>query len=200
MKCGIALALLALAVSPSGCGGSTGAGSTAINDPLSDYPKGPTRQFIVPYGNNAIPLYGREGTAAERKQASAVIRKWMRARAAKDFVEECRYLSRSFIDSFVAGDAEVVSEGKVKTCPQALAYFGPDASGDFKNTLAGPIDSLRVPKPKAPEDRSTGPGSEASRQGFAQYHGKGGIDYAISMNREGGKWWVAATAPLNQEG
>lgn len=193
---GLALLLIAGAAA-CGCGEAGNSGATSASDRKATYPDGPTRTFIVPYGDNAIPLYGREATAAERQQASATIQKWMRARAAKDFVTECRYFSKSFLKSFVTEDAEVVSEGKVKTCPQALAYFGQDASGDFRNTLTGPLDSLRIPKSSS---SSKAAGSEAVEQGFAQYHGKAGVDYEIPMNREGGKWLVAAAAPLDQSG
>ncbi|MFL5340392.1 MAG: hypothetical protein ACJ8F7_09595 [Gemmataceae bacterium] len=184
MKLESALVLLVMAALAVGCGSEGGPVRSTATDPLAGYPKGPTREFIVPGGDNAMPEYGREAAAMERKQASALIQRWMRARAARDFVDECRYFSRRFIRHFVTGDAEVVSEGRVKTCPQALAYFGSDASGDFKNTLTGPIDSLRV----------------AKGLGFAQYHGKGGIDWEIPVNKEDGTWRVAKAAPVNEEG
>lgn len=177
--------LLQLAVM-TGCG-SGGAESTAdraSSDPLADYPPGPTREFIVIGGDNAIPLFGDEASAAERRQASSVLQRWMRAREARDFAEECRYFSRSYIKALVEEDAEIVSKGKAKTCPQALDYFGSAESGDFKNTLAGPVDSLRV----------------AEGHGYAQYHGREGFDYEIPMEREKGKWLVANGKPLNQEG
>jgi hypothetical protein len=175
------------------CGSSKDMVAGTAGDLQTGQPKSRAGEFIVPGGDNAVPEYGREATAAERRQASAVIQMWMRARAAKDFVEECRYFSRSFLNSFVAGDAAVVSEGRVKTCPQALAYFGSNASGDFRNTLTGSIDSLRVPTGRSAP-------SSAPGQGFAQYHGKGDTDYEVPMHRERGAWWVAAAAPLSQEG
>jgi hypothetical protein len=143
-----------------------------------------------------MALHGREGSDAERGQASAVIERWMQARAAKHFTEECRYFARRYVEELVTDDAERVSGGRVKTCPRALAYFGSSASGDFKNTLTGPIDSLRVPEPGYP---GRDPNPASPDLGFAQYHGKGGINYAIPMYREGGRWWVAAAAPV-QEG
>lgn len=199
MKRRPALALIILAALAPGCGGGDSGGSSP-SDPFAGYPKGPTREFIVPGGDNAVPEYGREATPVEREQASAVIEKWMRTRAAKDFAAECRYFSRGFIKGFVQGDAERASEGRVKTCPQALDYFGSRASGDFKNTLTGPVDSLRVPDPEPAGDHTNPPGQAVVEQGFAQYHGKGGVDYQIPMNRERGRWWVAAAAPLNREG
>jgi len=176
-----------------GCGGDRDSGSSSeSSNPLAGYPEGPIREFIIPGGDNAVPEYGREATPRERWQASRVIQKWMRARAARDFGEECRLFSRGYIRALVAEDAEIVSEGEVKTCPQALAYFGSEASGDFKNTLAGPVDSLRVP--------GIDPAQPASNQGFALYHGKDGTDYVIPVEREDGRWLVAKAAPLSREG
>jgi hypothetical protein len=177
----VVLGAIAVLVVAAGCGGSS---KDAEIDPYAGVPEGPTRGFIVLGGDNSVPLYGREASPSERRQASTVVQKWMRARAARDFAEECRYFSQIYIKALVTEDAEIVSEGRVKTCPQALAYFGSSASGDFKNTLTGPIDSLRV----------------AQGEGFAQYHGKGGVDYEIPMDKEEGKWWVAKATPLNQEG
>lgn len=176
--------LLAGAALLCGCGGSSsGETSSTASDPLAGAPPGPTREFIVPGGDNAVPLYGREATAAERRQASAVIHRWMRARAAKDWREDCRYFSKKYVKLLVA-DAHGVSEGRVKTCPQALAFFGPNASGDYVNTLSGPIDSLRV----------------SDGLGFAQWHGKDGIDWEVPMDKEGGSWLVGKAAPISQEG
>lgn len=186
MKWRALLAIAAAAAVLTGCGGdsATGeAGGTAKDSPAG-YPRGPTRQFIAPGGDNAVPLYGHEASGNNRRQASAVLERWMRARQAKDFDKECRYFSRTFIKRFVAGDAKQVSRGRVQSCPQALAYFGAKASGDFKDTLGGGIASLRV----------------SGDEGFAQYHGNDGIDYEIPMHREGGRWLVSMAAPIEEEG
>jgi hypothetical protein len=186
MKWGSALAIAAVLAILVGCGGDSATGDPAstASDPLAGYPKGPTREFIVPGGDNAVPLYGREATQSERDQASKVIQKWMVARAARHFTVECRYFSRGYLQTLVAGDAEQVTDGRVTTCPQALAYFGDDASGDFKNRLGGPIDSLRV----------------GAGQGYAQYHGNDGIDYELPVEKERGRWLVAEAAPISEEG
>lgn len=191
-KLWIGIMLLSLVATAGACGGPrgdrTGSGTT---DPLALYPKGPTREFIIPGGDNAVPEYGREGTRAERHQASRMIQGMMQARAAKDFIEECRYFSRRYIRALVAEDAELVSEGKVGTCPEALDYFGWKASGNFRNTLTGSIDSLRVPSSRESH-------AKAVIEGFAMYHGKDGIDYVVPLHREAGKWWVAGAAPLSR--
>ncbi len=167
-----------------GCGSSGSTGTTEEGEErLFPWLKGPAREFISEGGDNAAPTFGQEAPAAEREQASRVVAAWMRARAATDWAKDCSYFSRAYVKSLVADDATHVSNGKVKNCPQALAYFGPQASGDYKNTLSGPIDSLRVEGP----------------QGYALYHGRDGRDWTIPMGREDGKWWVAIASPVERE-
>lgn len=178
---------LLLALLIAGCGSGSdptveakGKGETVDR---STFPPGPTREFIIPGGDNAVQEFGREATPAERRQASAVIHAWMRARAAQDWQKDCSYFSRRYTKLLV-DDANGVTDGKVKTCPQALAYFGHEASGDYVNTLTGPIDSLRAGK----------------RHGYAQYHGRGGKDWIVPMDVEGGKWLVANATPIPRNG
>lgn len=152
-------------------------------DPPVPGETGPAREFLGANGQNAMAAHGREASIAEREQASRTISDWMRARAAKDYVKDCSYLARSYRHQLVAEDAVYASNGEVENCPQALAFFGLAASGDYVNTLSGPIDSLRV----------------AGAQGFALYHGRDGNDWTVPMYKEGGSWWVAATAPIELE-
>jgi hypothetical protein len=170
----------------SGCGSSESTSSEADGKENRLYPwlKGPTREFLVRGGDNAVTMFGLEATEAEREQASRVVTAWMRARAVTDWKNDCRYFSRRYVKALVAEDAQRVSNGKVKNCPQALAYFGEEASGDYQNNLSGPIDSLRV-----------GEGG----QGYAQYHGRNGRDWNLPMQREDGKWLVANATPVEKE-
>lgn len=168
-----------------GCGGGEatgGAETSAKQERLYPWLKGPTRQFLIRGGDNSVQTFGREATKAEREQASEVIHAWMKARAAQNWAKDCSYFSRKYIRILVAEDAAKVTKGKVKNCPQALAYFGHLASGSYKNNLSGPIDSLRV----------------SEGLGYAQYHGNDGHDWVIGMNREDGKWLVAIAAPLGR--
>lgn len=169
-----------------GCGGSGSTGATEEEpqeERLFPWVKGPARGFISEGGDNAVPTFGQEAIESEREQASRVVAAWMRARAATNWAKDCSYFSRAYIKALVADDATHVSNGRVKNCPQALAYFGELASGDYKNTLSGPIDSLRV----------------EGTQGYALYHGRGGRDWTIPMDREDGKWWVAIASPVERE-
>jgi hypothetical protein len=168
-----------------GCGGGEATGeseTTAKQERLYPWLKGPSREFLIRGGDNAIQTFGREATKTEREQASEVIQSWMKARAAQDWAKDCSYFSRRYIHNLVATDAVRVSEGKVKNCPQALAYFGHLASTTYKNNLTGPIDSLRV----------------GEGHGYAQYHGNDGHDWVLSMDREDGKWWLSIAAPIGR--
>jgi hypothetical protein len=175
--------VLAIALA-SGCGG--GEASTvaekAENERLYPWLKGPTREFLIRDGDNAVQTYGREATRAERERASRVIAAWMRARVAQNWKKDCSYFSRQYRHNLVANDAAVVSKGKVKNCAQALAFWGHQASGSYKNNLTGPIDSLRVGKSHS----------------YAQYHGDDGHDWIIVVEKEGGQWRLASTKPIGR--
>lgn len=173
-----------------GCGGgsdSADAPSTSdeggtVSDPLAGYPKGPTREFIVPGGDNLVQTFGREATVAEREQASRVIKAWLRARAAEDWQADCSYLARASARE-LAEEAASVSKGKATTCPAALAFFGSAASGeDLSYNMVGSVVSLRVDK----------------TYGYAQYHGRHDMDWVVPVFKENGKWMVAGAAPLDR--
>ena len=176
-------AVLLSALAIGGCGSST-ATDTSTTEPAA-YPwlKGPSREFLIRDGDNAVQTFGREATQSERAQASRVVAPWMAARAAKDHRRECAYLARAFTEHFVA-DAENVSKGKVTTCAGALQFFGFQAGGVnfLTNTFSGEIDSLRV------EDG----------QGYVQFHGNDGNDYIVPMTKEDGRWKVNTAAPLDR--
>ena len=168
-----------------GCGGDEGTGETepeAKQERLYPELKGPSREFLIRDGDNAVQTFGREATKAERERANAVIQAWMKARAEQNWKKGCSYFSRQFTHDLIVTDAMVVSEGEVKNCAQGLAWFGHVASGSYKNNLTGPIDSLRV-------------GPEHS---YAQYHGNDGHDWVIVLEKEGGKWWIASMTPIGR--
>jgi hypothetical protein len=77
-------ALVLVIAFASGCGGGASSTLTEEKDDQRLYPwlKGPTREFLIRDGDNAVQTYGREATKAERDQASRLIAAWMRARAA----------------------------------------------------------------------------------------------------------------------
>jgi hypothetical protein len=180
-----ALALVVLALA--GCG-SSGGDSTEAASTSEEYPwiKGPTREFLEPNGDNVVQTFGKEGSKAEREQASEVIAAWMRARAVQDWKKDCSYFGPLYTRE-ITRDAHSVTKGKVKNCPQALAYFKHEASGDYVNTLDGPIDSLRV-----------GIFKGQLKQGWAQYHGNDGRDWIVPVEKEGGRWMVSIASPIER--
>lgn len=175
---GLALALILAVGSFSGCGGGTENDSGTKGASGAKPPSSGPGSFPP----NGVAIYGHEAKPAERQQAAKVIEAWMRARAAADWAEDCNYFSKQFRKALVI-DAHSVSDGRVKNCPQALAYFGPLASGDRVNTLTGPIDSLRV----------------EGGQGYALYHGRNGVDWTVSMNKDAGKWKVSVSTPVERD-
>ncbi|HET9196966.1 MAG TPA: hypothetical protein VFN92_01760 [Solirubrobacterales bacterium] len=167
-----------------GCGGGSSTSSdTTEGEPQRLYPRvhGPSREFLIPGGDNLVQFFGHEATPAEREEASRVIHIWMRARVAKDWVKDCKYLSR-FYKRVLLKDVRGVTNGKVTTCPGALEYFGENASGKLVNTLTGPIDSLRL----------------RGLRGYAQYHGPNEIDWILPVRIEGGKFWVDIAGPIER--
>ena len=188
------LMLVVLALAASGCGedSSTSAGSeeTAAKERPFPSVEGPTREFLIPGGDNIVQLFGEEASAAEREKASRVVHAWMKARVAEDWATECKYFAREYLKALVK-DANGVTEGKVKTCPQALNFFGDAASGSSGNTLTGPIDSFRV--------RKTIEGT-TEKEGYAQWHGPNELDWVLPLRMEGGVWKVAIAGPLERTG
>jgi hypothetical protein len=178
----VLLGLIALAI---GCGGdsSTQAGEKAGGKADEWVPRvnGPSRGFLIRGGDNAIEYFGHEAPPAERERASRVIHAWMRARVAEDWARDCGYLSHIYARR-IRNDARGVTHGKVLTCPQALRFFGDEASGTSGNTLTGPIDSLRVRGFRA----------------FAQWHGKHQIDWILPLRNENGIWKVEAASPVER--
>jgi hypothetical protein len=183
--CALALLLVALG----GCGGgSSDSTEVAEKNEARLYPwiKGPTREFLEPGGDNVVQTFGQEGTKAEREQASETINAWMRARAIQDWKKDCSYFSRAYWIN-ITEDAHSVTDGKVKNCPQALAYFKHEASGDYVNNLSGPIISLRV-----------GVFNTQKKQGYAQYHGNDGMDWVVPVEKENGLWKVSIASPIER--
>jgi hypothetical protein len=179
------LLLLALVVFALGCGedSSSGAGEDETDGkPQRMYPRvhGPSREFLIPGGDNVIQFFGQEASPAERERASRVIHAWMRARVAKDWAEDCKYLSEVYARRLI-NDAQQVSGRKPLTCAQTLKFFGAEASGTSGNTLTGPIDSLRVRGVRA----------------FAQWHGPE-EDWILPLRNVDGAWKVESASPLER--
>jgi hypothetical protein len=184
-KFSFAFALLLVALLIVSCGGSDSTADSASKEETVDwsiYPPGPTRQFIIPGGDNAVQTFGREASPAERKQAAEVIAAWMRARAVQDWAKDCSYFSSGYTKN-ITTDAHGVTHGRVKSCPEALAYFKHEASGDYVNNFKGTtVASLRI----------------GEGHGYAQYHGTDGKDWIVPVERNDGEWKVSIATPIGR--
>jgi hypothetical protein len=178
-------ALIALVVLIAGCGsggGSTTATSKEKTVDWSQYPPGPTRQFIVPGGDNAVQTFGREGTAAERKQVTKTIQAWLRARAAKNWAKDCSYLATSSI-KYAESSASYMAQHKVSGCAAALGVMAVKGQKvSLAYNMAGGVVSLRL----------------GEGHGYAQYHGNDGRDWVIPVTRESGVWKITTFDPLDR--
>lgn len=175
------VATLALAVVVAGCGGGSGSSeTTAAENVFYPWVKGASREFLVRGGDNLIQYWGHDAAPAELEAASRVIHRWMRARSAADWGVDCKYLNPTYRRSLVE-DADSGSDGRVTSCPAALKYLGEGVSGDGRNTLTGPIDSLRVKKGR----------------GWAQWHGPE-RDWVLPVIKVRGLWTVLSAAPIDR--
>jgi hypothetical protein len=183
-KLALAIALvLATAICVTGCGGgSTTSNSSGGTPPTERGSTGadkaePSKEFIVPGGDNSVQRFGREASASEREAASKALEAYMTARAAADWAYQCIYLSMSAVEPLEKGEFQGARRG----CTATLEAIGGNApASTLVNTMTGPVGSLRVGEGRA----------------LALYHGRGGVDYVMPMTMEDGQWKVAALAPL----
>jgi len=176
----LAVALL-FAAAAAGCGGgdSTTTAETT-KDPLAAYPKGPTRQFIAPGADNVVQEFGREATAAERKQVSKTVEAWLRARVRGEWARACSYLHKKNVaDAIEMGS---IDTGKhLTSCAQGLAALTRNGETPRDN-IKGGVASLRI----------------GGGHGFAQYHGKEGRDWIVPVRRDDGFWKIAGFDPIER--
>jgi hypothetical protein len=181
----LALGLLTAALLLVGCGGggdSTTSASKEKTVDWSEYPPGPTRQFIVPGGDNAVQTFGREATPAERKQVTKVTQAWLHARAAKNWAKDCGYLATSSV-KYAESSASYMAQHKVSGCTKALGVMAVKGQPvSLKYNMAGGVVSLRL----------------GEGHGYAQYHGNDGHDWVIPVTREGGVWKITTFDPLDR--
>jgi hypothetical protein len=168
------LALVAIA----GCGSGSSEGG-------SGSPSGESGQTVVT-GTKSFPHdkeskqyvnFGEEAASAEREAASAILTENLIAREEADFAGQCDSLGKAGLES-VLGAVTKVAPARAK-CAGSLKGLAEPLSGTKEtrtNTLSGPISAFRVKGAK----------------GYALYHGNDKKDYAMPMEKEGGKWLVGS--------
>lgn len=166
----ITLALLAailMAALAAGCGGSSSADTNETEA---------SKEFLKPGAKNKIATFGQEADSDEREAASEVLEENLQARAAGDWSTQCSSLSAKAIKKVAENPA---AEGIKGGCAKQLEAQGVplnETKAIRANTMKGPIAALRIKGKKA----------------YALYHGTKGVDYAMSMEKEGDEWKVAS--------
>lgn len=151
-------------------GGGSGSGGS---DSGSD-------DFTVPGGDNSVQEFGGEASAAEREQASRTLQTYMSARAAEEHQKVCASLSKQAVAQLKDLAEAIAGVGRGDSCIAIFAAIDENTPASArKNTMTGPISSLRVEGDRA----------------FALYHGTKNTDYTIAMDLEGGSWKVGALVP-----
>jgi hypothetical protein len=175
----LVLALL-LGISAAGCGSGDATAPAKPKNPFAGYPKGPTRQFIIPGADNAVQEFGHEGSVAERRDVSALVEAWLRARVRGEWGRACAYMEKH-LNSYAVVTGSEVSGKHLTSCARGLAALTHKAEKPRYN-IRGGVASFRVKGP----------------QGYAQYHGTDGEDWILSVQRQAGRWRVANLYPLER--
>jgi hypothetical protein len=173
-----ALLLLVALVLTAGCGSNGGSGSSSGE---ASQPVTGTKSFPKDKESKQYVAFGEEAAAAERDAASAILSENLTARQAADFAGQCSSLGKAGLES-VLGPIKEIKPAKAK-CPTSLKGLAEPLSSSKEvrtNTLSGSIAALRVKGAK----------------GYALYHGNDGNDYAMPMEKEGGKWLVGSIVTI----
>jgi hypothetical protein len=161
----------------SACGGSsdgTSGGGTDTSAASFGSEAGKPSEFAGKGENGKLAKEGNEASAAEREAASKVLEENLEARAEGNWAGQCETLTVKVTEG-VEGTA---SKSKTKKgCTASLEALGKNAPKEIlENPMTGPVAVLRV----------------KGNQGFAFFHGTGGKDYVMLMEKEGGSWKVGS--------
>jgi hypothetical protein len=129
--------------------------------------------FVRPESDNSVPTFGSEAGAAERAAAEASLRRYLSARARKDWVAACRDLAKPTREGF-----EKLDRTGAKGCAPVLAALTEEAG--LGDPLAAGLLSLRV----------------QGRHAFALFYGPGQRQYMVPMNLEDRRWRPTQAAPI----
>jgi hypothetical protein len=176
-----ALILLILAlVAVTGCGSSGGSSSSSSESGTeASQPLTGTRSFPKTAESKQYVAFGKEAGATDREAASAVLTENLEARQGADFAGQCSSLGKAGLEAVLGAMKSSEVKAARAECAGSLKSLAEPLSSTKEvrtNTLSGPISALRVKGPKA----------------YALYHGNDGNDYAMPMEKEGGKWMVGS--------
>lgn len=135
--------------------------------------------FLVREGDNSIPTYGAESSAAQRSSATASLHAYLMARASGSWSTACSYLG-STVRSQLAGLA-ADSPGQHTGCARSYAKLSaPTPAAQRANPLTAALAAFRVKGEKA----------------FALFYGPHHQKFMMPMEREASTWKVTQIAPI----
>jgi hypothetical protein len=169
---------IALAIAIAGCGGDSSASDSGQSNEIEAIGPGepePSKAFLK--SKKRFASFGQEASAKEREAASKALEENLKARQSADFVTQCDTLSPGGVKEVEEGAKEqgVQGDGCAKEL-KARAEPLERSKVYRKNTMTGPIDALRFEGARA----------------YALYHGVGGQDYAMPMEKVDGEWKVGS--------
>lgn len=154
------------------CGGGSGDGSSSTASPSSSTDSDePSAEFAGKGENGELATAGTESTVEEREAASRVVEASLKARAEGDFEGQCETLGPELVKQLEERGNGIVKKSCVESL-EALANRATPAS--FKNPMTEPLAAMRV----------------NGNLSFAFFHGAGGKNYVIPMEKEGSEWKV----------
>jgi hypothetical protein len=192
-------AVAAIVVGLAACGGGETSDSTATSStatapqgtpkrdsesaPKGDRAEGGSQakgsgSFVVPHGDNSIQTYGAEASAGERRAAETAAATFLEARAEGNWAKACTVVAAITLKQVEIAAAK--TEVDTGDCARLLKLLlGPVPALARADTMTDGLGSFRVD----------------GGRGFALYHGPRGVDYVITMIKEGGDWKLVALAP-----
>jgi len=175
------LCLVVVALMIAGCGGGSNSDASAdsggANEIEALQPGEPEASKVFLKTKKKIAKFGEEASAKEREAASEVLEENLQAREAGEWAKQCSTLTPTGVKEVTQGaEAQGVKKG---SCAEELKGRAEPLSRSKsirENSMTGPIDALRFKGVSA----------------YALYHGAGGRDYAMSMEKIDGAWKVSS--------
>ncbi|MGN6275675.1 MAG: hypothetical protein ACTHNP_07070 [Solirubrobacterales bacterium] len=141
---------------------------------------GKAAPFLVSGGDNSIPTYGTEASAAVRQQAEGSLSRYLYARAAGEWSVACSLMSAQVVRQLAVFAGE--NDRRASTCAKAYAAIAErESSSERADPMVGAVVSLRVESP----------------HGFALFFGAGKQQLMMPLEEEGGGWKVSQITPIS---
>ncbi|MGV1048669.1 MAG: hypothetical protein ACOYD4_09135 [Solirubrobacterales bacterium] len=137
----------------------------------------PSAEFAGKGQNGELATAGKESSVEEREAASKVVEASFVARAAGDWAGQCETLAAPLVKGLEKAGSKGILKGSCPATLETMAGKAPKAA--LENTMVEPLAAVRV----------------KGRLAFGFYHGSGGNDYVIPLEKTGGEWKVGALAP-----